>query len=552
MSRNLKEKVHMYIVQHHMIRESDVVCVGCSGGADSTLLLVLLCELQAENAFGFPFFTAACHVNHHLRGSESDGDEQFVRDLCRKLDVPLWCAQEDVQRRAAENGLGLEEAGREARIAVFGDCLKNRGATKIALAHHADDQAETVLYHLARGAALTGLSGMRPVNGPVIRPLLAVTHLEICAELERREIRWRTDSSNASELFARNRIRHGLIPELEREVHQGAARHIAGTAEIVRMADDFIAEETKSRARKYVRTFSEGEAFPAGGRSGRGSALYIDGALCSEPEIIRRGVLLESLCTLAGRKKDIGRVHVESLLALFGREIGKRVDLPYGICAFRESGGIALFVSQEAEKLVPAALREMEGAVPLSGWEPEKGGFALAVTGRAEPVRITKSGVYRFDDARIEVRIMSRRDMEECMKDGRTTCSRDVSDGGIKCSRDVPDDGAACVRVPQKTYTKWLNYDKIKKGLLIRNRLPGDYLTLDEDGRKQKLKSYFINSKIGRDKRDRIILLAEDSHVYWAVGGRISAAAKIGPDTERVIQIAVTRTDGNGGSGIYG
>lgn len=523
MSRGLKERVRIYIAQHGMIRESDVVCVGCSGGADSTLLLVLLCEFRAEHAFGFPFSVTACHVNHHLRGDESDGDEQYVRELCRRLGVPLWCAQEDVGARAERTGTGLEEAGREARIGVFRECLKNRKATKIALAHHADDQAETVLYHLARGAALAGLSGMRPVNGRVIRPFLQVPHREICAELEKRGIHWRTDSSNESYQFARNRIRRVLIPELERDVNEGASRHIAGAAEMIRMADDFIAQETKVRAEKYVRVLSGEDAACADGAACRRGVLRVCGALLSEPEIIRRSVLMDCLCTLAERRKDIGRVHVESLLDLFGRETGKRIELPYGIRAFRIPDGIVI------------------AGADAGYTEPEREEFSPAVTAKAEPVRITKSGIYRFGDVLIEAEIMRRGEIANSA----------AADSG-KCGSAAPERGAEHLCVPQKTYTKWLNYDKIKKGLLIRNRIPGDYLTLDDGGRKQKLKNYFINSKIGRDYRDRIILLAEDSHVYWAVGGRISAAAKIGPDTERVIRIEVIRTDGNGGSVLYG
>lgn len=494
MSGEVKERVRAMIAQNGMIRENDVVCVGCSGGADSTFLLVLLCELRSENAFGFPYSVSACHVNHHLRGDESDGDERFVRDLCVRLGIPLFCYQEDIRARAEKTGTGLEEAGRDARLEAFEDCLRNRGATKIALAHHADDQAETVLYHLARGSALTGLGGMRPVSGPVIRPFLAVTREEIRDGLTARGIPWRTDSSNDSDRFARNRLRHDLIPRLETDVHGGAVRHITQTAEIVRMADDFIEREAEKRAQHCTE------------RSADGQTIRLSAALLSEPEIIRRCVLMNCASALAGRRKDIGRVHIESLLDLFERELGKRVDLPYGIRAFREERGIVL-IGPRAEN----------GALSPAGKNAQSGCFDPSVLQEADPVRITGSGMYRFGDLVFEVRIMSR---QEALPD-------------------MPGDGAETLSVPQKMYTKWLNYDKIKKGLLIRNRLPGDYLVLDEAGRRQKLKSRLINDKIGREIRDRIILIAEESHVYWTVGGRISAEAKVRQDTERVIRITV-------------
>lgn len=491
MGGTLKDRVRDFIGRHHMIGRDDVVCVGCSGGADSTLLLVLLRELQEEAAGGeSPFSLMVCHVNHHLRGEESDGDERFVRALAEGLSVPFYAYQADVAAKAAAGHKGLEEAGREARRAAFSDCLQNRGATKIALAHHADDQAETVLYHLARGSALRGLAGIRPADGSVIRPLLFLTREEIAAELSARNQTWREDSSNRSDCFARNRLRHNLIPEIEEQVHGGAARHMAETAEMVRLADEFLCAEAADRAGKHV------------ARAACGTRISVADSVLGEPEIILRYILMDCLSSLAGKRKDIGQTHIRLLLELFGQETGKRISLPYALLAVRVYGGIV--ISRDGGS-----------------------GFDAAYLAADEPVRICGSGTYRFGNLLVVAEILDA-----------------VEVPGAE-NGNAPDP----TRIPRKTYTKWLSYDKIEQGLTIRNRQPGDYLVLDPDGHRQKLKSYLINEKVPGDARDRIVLIADGPRVCWAVGGRIGRDAGISRDTKRVIRIEVRKTDGNGGSG---
>ena len=223
----MKKKILEFIRKYQMIRPGDSVCVGFSGGADSVCLLELLYELREELSIRLE----AVHVNHNLRGRESDGDQDFAEEFCRKRGIPLHLYSFEVKKMAGNLGCGLEEAGRQARRNAYGDCVRRLGGARIALAHHQNDLAETLLFHLSRGTSLEGMAALRPVRGQVIRPLLCVSRKEIEEELRRRGLSWRTDSSNLTDDYTRNCIRHQVIPVLEERVNRKAAAHIAAAGE---------------------------------------------------------------------------------------------------------------------------------------------------------------------------------------------------------------------------------------------------------------------------------------------------------------------------------
>ena len=201
------ERVRAYAEKYQMIRPGDRIVAGISGGADSVCLLFLLRELCREKGAGL----FAVHVNHGLRGAEAGEDEAYVRKLCGELKVPLRVFSFDVRGRAREEHLTLEEAGRLCRYEAFEEEAERIGGTRIAVAHHAGDQAETVLFQLFRGSGLKGLAGIRPVRDNVIRPLLCTGREEIEAWLTERGIEWRTDSTNLTTDYTRNRIRGEIL-----------------------------------------------------------------------------------------------------------------------------------------------------------------------------------------------------------------------------------------------------------------------------------------------------------------------------------------------------
>ena len=205
------QKVKAYVKKWHMLQKEDSVIAGISGGADSVCLLFMLLKLQKELGFAL----MAVHVNHGIRGAEAERDEAYVKRLCRQWNVRLKVYRENVPAYAKKHGMTEEEAGRDIRRTCFCKVLKEWGGTKIALAHHENDNVETLLWNLCRGTGIRGLGGIAPVNDVWIRPLLCVKRREIESYLKKRGISYCTDTTNADRRYMRNRIRMDVIPYLE-------------------------------------------------------------------------------------------------------------------------------------------------------------------------------------------------------------------------------------------------------------------------------------------------------------------------------------------------
>ena len=218
-NNQLAEAVHRFVVRNSLVRAKETVVVGVSGGADSVCLLHILVSLRER----LDIKVHVAHLNHLLRGAESDGDAKYVSRLAKKLGVAVTIESRDVRAYQATHRLSLEDAARQVRYRFFAEVAERVGAGRIAVGHTADDQAETILMHLVRGAGPTGLMGMRPLTvwtSPglagltVIRPLLAVSRGETQAYCRQHRFSPRADSSNLSLSPFRNRIRQELMPLL--------------------------------------------------------------------------------------------------------------------------------------------------------------------------------------------------------------------------------------------------------------------------------------------------------------------------------------------------
>ena len=216
-------------LNRHLFQPGDTVICAVSGGADSMALLFALYLKREE----FGIRLEAAHFNHRLRGEESDGDESFVREFCEGYAIPLHVGRENV----VAGKKGLEAAARDARYRFFASL-----DGKIATAHTADDNAETVLMHLVRGTGLKGLGGIAPVNGRLIRPMLNVTRQQVMEFLEEYHVSYRTDSSNETDTFLRNRLRHHVMPLLKEE-NPRLAEKLSAMAQRLRMDEQALAEE---------------------------------------------------------------------------------------------------------------------------------------------------------------------------------------------------------------------------------------------------------------------------------------------------------------------
>ena len=326
------QKVKAYVKKWHMLQKEDSVIAGISGGADSVCLLFMLLKLQKELGFAL----MAVHVNHGIRGAEAERDEAYVKRLCRQWNVRLKVYRENVPAYAKEHGMTEEEAGRDIRRTCFCKVLKEWGGTKIALAHHENDNVETLLWNLCRGTGIRGLGGIAPVNDVWIRPLLCVKRREIESYLKKRGISYCTDTTNTDRRYMRNRIRMDVIPYLEDCVNTESVSHMGKTMERMYELEQYILEEVG----QYKESCT-------GWKNGR--RLIRQTEYTKIPKALRDNVLHEILCETAGRRKDIEEVHVQMLRDLFTKQVGKRIDLPYEVTAIRTYEGVRF------EKNIPEA-----------------------------------------------------------------------------------------------------------------------------------------------------------------------------------------------------
>ena len=234
---NLINKVLEYTEEHEMLPEQGLVLICVSGGADSVCLLEVMRHISYE--VGFDIVVA--HYNHELRGDESDRDETFVMDICELHGIPFYSGRGDVAGYAKKRGLSIEEAARDMRYDFFYETASKTGADKIATAHNMDDNAETIIINLARGAGANGMSGIPPVRDSVIRPLLHISRDEIISFITEREIAYTEDSTNKTDIYTRNKIRHTIIP-LFKELNPRFNEAASTASELFRADEEFISD----------------------------------------------------------------------------------------------------------------------------------------------------------------------------------------------------------------------------------------------------------------------------------------------------------------------
>jgi tRNA(Ile)-lysidine synthase len=303
------------------LHAGDRVGVAVSGGADSVLLL----EFMTRLAPVLGLVVSAVHFNHHLRGKESDEDEKFVERLAERLGVEFIRGEADVARRAREKKRNLEATAREMRYRFFASLVRSGRLDKVATAHTANDQAETVLLRLLRGAGAQGQAGIYPVlDGIILRPFLNLTRAEIEDELAARGLEVRHDSTNLDVRFRRNKIRHELLPQLERDFNPHLVSALAALADRARDDEEYLKQQAQERAAPWRVCEAGEEKFPAR-------------VLAELPRALGFRVIRQMIQGVRGRLGEITYAHLESVLRL-AREAqsGQRAILPGGFEARRE------------------------------------------------------------------------------------------------------------------------------------------------------------------------------------------------------------------------
>lgn len=328
----MKRKFIQYITELELFAPGEHLVVGVSGGADSVCLLKLLYEIQKE----WQLTLSVVHINHGIRRREAEDDACYVRELAGQWELPFYLIERDVPALAKECGQTEEEAGRELRYRELERIRKQQCADWIAVAHHQEDQAETVLFQALRGSGVRGVAGMAPKTGYVLRPLLDMTRAEIEEYLQRECILYRNDSTNEDTAYTRNYIRKELFPRLEQRLNRQAVRHLAEIAGDARQWRDYIERQAAPVAERII-------------RSETGGRLVLDlHELLQQEAVIQDEIIRIFLQQKIRGVKDITRTHYRQIRELLFKDTGKQLHLPdrvvverrYNqIYAYRDDGG---------------------------------------------------------------------------------------------------------------------------------------------------------------------------------------------------------------------
>lgn len=241
------KRLNAYLCAKQLVSKGDKLILGVSGGADSTAMLFLFTRLRPVLELSL----LAVHINHQLRGEESDADEQAVKKLCLSLNVPLIIRKVKVARLSSP-----ENQARIARFSIFDEVMANYCYDKIALAHHREDQAETVVLNMLRGSGISGMAGIKPFVGIVIHPMLCFSKPELEGLLQKAKIPWCTDTSNLDNSFTRNKIRNDLLPQLRNDYNPSINDHLCFLAEIFLQAEEILSERSKQQYRRVTLDYS--------------------------------------------------------------------------------------------------------------------------------------------------------------------------------------------------------------------------------------------------------------------------------------------------------
>ncbi len=360
----LERRVLRFIRSRGLLNDGDVAVVALSGGPDSVALVLLLSALTDGGEL--PLELCLAHLNHALRGAEADAEEAFCREFARERRLPIETERADVRAAARRHGRSIEAAARDARYAFLGRVAQKVGAAAIATAHHADDGAETVLLRIIRGAGITGLGALAPdrplspLNPTVrvVRPLLELRKAELVAFLREKGQPFCADSSNLDTRYTRNRIRHVLIPALERDYPAFSVGSPCALNTSAVEASRLFEELRDARWPELCR------------RTGPAEVLLDCAALADAPASLRKAAVARALRLLAGQRAPpaLRAEHYEKLAALPRQPVGAQVSLPRGFFARREHGLIYF-----ARRARPLSLPERELPVPGLVELPEAG-----------------------------------------------------------------------------------------------------------------------------------------------------------------------------------
>jgi tRNA(Ile)-lysidine synthase len=500
----LESKVIDFIKRYSLIPPEEIVVVGVSGGADSVCLLHVLAKWQ--KGLGIKLHVA--HLNHQLRGVESEADAKYVSKLAGSLGIPITIDRQDVAAYRIERNISVEEAGRELRYAFLARVAREVGANRIAVGHTRDDQVETILMHILRGTGITGLCGLAPCspmaydsqgmslpasplslrakrsNLLVIRPLLDVTREETTSYCQEHQLDPRIDSSNRSLSFFRNRLRLQLLPLL-RQYNPSLDQALLRLADVAKEDNAFIEQQASELWNEVARQDN--------------NAIYLDRKqIASLPIALQRQLLRAAVTKLAGDIRDIEASHIEAARSLLNKPVGKRISLPHG------------FICQGGYDELVVASTAKQSQLPPCPFPPLPGEFSLKVPGKIV-----------FPGWEVIASIAEERVDSPPLRDTLSTS------GGTCQSNLVAD------------------FDLHKTGteLSVRQRRPGDRFQPLGMSLPKKLPEFMVDAKIPCSWRGRIPIVCSPQQIIWVVGWQIDDRVKITEVSKEILRLEFIKSE---------
>lgn len=335
------QKIMETIKENAMLNKEDKIIVGVSGGPDSMCLLHILNTLR--NTYFIDI--VAAHLNHGLRGKDADEDEEYVKEFCEKNNIEFYSKKVNIEELSNTWGISSEMAGREARYSFFLELFNKLGANKIAIAHNANDQCETILMRIIRGTGLEGLEGIKPVRDEIyIRPLIKVTRDEIEDYCDKNNINPRIDKTNLQNIYSRNKIRLELIPYIKENFNSHVIEVVNRLGENIKVDNDFMEKKSKEVFGKYCNLTS--------------NKVKIKSEAFNEHKALLSRMIRKAVELVKGNLVNFERVHVEYIISLQGGNTGKEIELPGGIRALNNYGEIIL--SKESKNEIKKNLETYE------------------------------------------------------------------------------------------------------------------------------------------------------------------------------------------------
>ena len=478
--KSIVEKFESFGLSHSFLKQNGRIVIGLSGGPDSLAMTLLFQEIQKK----YSLFLMVAHVNYHLRGAESDLDERFVKEFCFKHNLPLYILQANIKEN--EN---VQVTARNIRLEYLKKLKKHYKMDFIAFGHHKNDQAETILHRMIRGAGFTGLAGINPRKDDVIHPILNLDKKQLLEYLKHKGVEYRIDQTNIASDYTRNKIRNNLLPLLQKEYNPNFEQRLIDYGNLFYLSDNYFNQQAKKEFKKCVVSKTENEI------------IFDLSALRGCFPVLRFYICKEAWSSLVSKDKDFYAVHFNDIMAIVESESGyKETHLPENVHVMKDYQNL-IFRKQ------------------------------------------TLDARHQISDTRVQIKEISSVRNSFSFNEYRFTMQKTKHVSGITSQAvNTQPFGQLFVERNNKYGVEdrehvILDLDKIVFPIKCRYRMPGDkFIPLGMNNFK-KLKNFFIDEKVSLLERDSVVMFTDAEKIIWVCGYRMDQRVAVSDTTKNFLHI---------------